>query len=203
MIAIKQLYELVKTTVLQIPAPGSPAFGETGFIPLIKKFDWWNDNLIQQPDQTSYPTPAVFFEVAFMSWLPTSKGSVKNNSTLNPEQSGQGEFILHIVHKKIDSSSEDASELAHIDEVNLVFRAVHFLGSDESFLQGPVQRVRDETVLTHQVLRDWPMSFNMSLFECAQEDETLAEVTPWDPDITVEAEEPYTDEGPGLTIQLN
>lgn len=194
MSAIGDLYNLVKarlTTDQQSPAVG-----------IIKHFDWWNDNIIQDGTQTPFPTPAVFFELNFMSWDPSTVGSSKNDSSLLPEQNGTGEIILHVVHKKTEGNAPDGAELNHLDEVDAVYRAIHFFGKGQSFLNGAIQRVRDETVLTHTVLRDWPIAFAVNLFECARPDETLEEVSPWEPEVTVEANEPYTDPGPSLSFNL-
>lgn len=181
MIVVKQLYQLIRLKIMgDATKPGKNG------VRVIKHFDWWNDNVVNDGIQRPFPTPAVFFELNFISWSPSTKGAVKNKATLSPEQQGIGEFTLHIVHKKTQTAAVDAAEVSHLDHVEWVFRQIHFSGAKERFLQGPIQRVRDEAVLTHTVLRDWPVVFSINLFEPALEDTTLAQVVPWKAYLTTE-----------------
>lgn len=186
MIAVELLYQLVKAAIVGIPGDDS-----NNGVEVIKHFDWWNANVAQDGVQTPYPTPAVFFELNFIDWLPSTRGAVKNKSTGLPEQQGVGQFTLHVIHKKINSSAVDASEVQHMAEVAEVYKAVHFLGQDQPFLEGGIQRVRDNGVLTHNVLRDWPLSFEFNLFECALADEDIIELFPWLANIIINSTRPY------------
>ena len=89
-----------------------------------------------------------------------------------------------------------------MDEVDVVYRAIHFFGKGQPFLNGAIQRVRDETVLTHTVLRDWPIAFAVTLFERADEDPSLQDVTPWTAQINTEAGSPYVEPGPSIKFEI-
>lgn len=188
MSAIKDLYIYVKELVEAIPE--------------IEFFDWWNDNVITDGQNTPYPRPAVFFELRSVSWNYATKGTVKNQSTANPERTGDAEFALHIIYDKKDSSGQDVSELVHLDYVEAVYLAVNFSPS-KPFIEGQIQLLRDETVPTHTVLRDWPQVYSVRLYECPTVDPNITEVTPWAPilDYTPQLP-PYMQPPSGITIKL-
>lgn len=188
MIAVKLLYTFVRSIMANLDG--------------INHFDWWNDNIAGDGIQKPYPTPAVFFELGGITWEPSTLGSVKNSSSKLPEQVGNCEFTLHIIHKKIDSSAIDASEISHLDVVQAVYEAVHFSGRGEPFIQGAIQRLRDDMVLTHNVLRDWPMTFYANLYECPLADEVV-DLTPWTAAIDFDLHPPYTDGGEGITFNID
>jgi len=185
MLAVKELYNYIKTRLF---------LEDDNFsAPLVKHFDWWNENVLNEAQGTPYNTPAVFFELTLTTWERSTKGNVNNQSTLVPEQKGDCEFTLHIIYKKIDSSAIDESELNHLDVVEDVYKRIHG-APPVGAVQGFIQRLRDETVLVHTVLRDYPLTFSAELFECAAEDQTLTEVTPWGPVINTEQDKPYLSE---------
>jgi hypothetical protein len=190
MIAIKLLYNFVKSKIDTITT--------------IKHFDWWNSNVANERKQTSYPTPAVFFEMGVVAWQPSTKGSAKNSSSGVPQQQGVGSFTLHIIHKKIESSARDQAEVSHLDHVEAVFKALHFAGGELPFLQGPIQRLQDEVISTHSVLRDWPMVFSVALYEAPEADADLTDVEPWAAEIEVIAENVNIEAGdPPIRFEVN
>lgn len=191
MLASKALYEYVKTLIATIPAN--------------QYYDWWNENVINEEIQKPYPTPAVFFELLTIIWDPSTQGSVKNQSSGSPEQVGQCEFTLHIIWKKNSSLTNDQDELDHADHVEKVFRKVHFAPS-VNFIEGNIQRLRDEPIAAHTVLRDYPLTFSCRIYECAEINPALVPVDPWAADVQinqeVDAAKPYTDPGAGLTFEI-
>lgn len=195
MIATKKLYEFVRDLIATIPD--------------INHFDWWNNNIINDGIQTSYPTPAVFFEYNTIVWESSTAGTDRNCSTGTPEQKGIGEFTLHIIYKKIESSAIDAAEVSHLDIVAQVYKKVHFSGLSETFIEGPLQRIRDEQVLAHTVLRNWSVAFSFNIFEIAEADPNVEDVFPWTDDVQIEAVDanlnpvpPYLGPGEGITFTI-
>jgi len=197
MIATELLYQFIKGLIATIPE--------------IKHFDWWNDNTSPEMQEagTSFPKPAVFFEYNPIVWEPSTAGTDKNQSSGTPQQMATAEFNLHIIYKKIESSAIDAAEVSHMQIVELVFRKVHFSGITENYLVGHIQRIRDEQVLTHRVLRDWPLAFGATLFECPTPDADVQPVEPWTPDVQIEIKdkdlndiEPFTKPGGGIVFTV-
>lgn len=153
MSAKKEVYLLVK--------------GLISLIPEIKHIDIWNDNVERDGEVDSFPAPAVFFEWTAGLWNPSSKGSTQNLDDKIPNQHGDLQFTLHIVIKK--SKTEEKDELDHYDIEQKVYEAIHFqtvLNPDNDFIESKIQRSSDDTILRHDVWRDWPVVYSVGVIEC-------------------------------------
>jgi hypothetical protein len=188
MSAISDLYAYVKERV--------------GLVSSIKHFDWWNENVQTDGENTPYQRPACFFELNTIIWDQSTIGTAKNESSGNPEQAGNAEFTLHIIYDKKDSGGIDKSEIDHLIYIDEVYRFVHFAPS-KPFIEGRMQRLREDPVPVHKVLRDWPMVFAVRLFEIPQVDPEIVPVEPWTEEVIyISEEKPYTDPPSGITIDL-